>query len=291
MSALAVADSPAAIMESVILKGDLAQLTPEERVNYYLRTCQSLGLNELTNPFMYVELNGKLTLYATRGATDQLRQIRSVSVEIVSRETLEDVYTVTARATLPNGRVDESTGSVPLLKEDGQWKTGSNGKRFFEKNGKLVPLSPEEVANARMKAETKAKRRVTLSICGLGWIDESELDTVSSARIIHVNPKTGEIPAHAQPDPEPAASAPAEPMANKAQLTELADLGKRLGLDKAGIQAKIGKAGKDLTADEAQRQIYIFKLDVMELEGANQTEPADGSELPGMPADLARYDS
>jgi hypothetical protein len=29
-----------------------------------------------------------------------------------------------------------------------------------------------------MKAETKAKRRVTLSICGLGMLDESELETV-----------------------------------------------------------------------------------------------------------------
>lgn len=109
--------------------------------------------------------------------------------------------------------------------------------------------------------------------------------------VIEAHGEIVEIPAQAQPDQQPAASEPAEPMATKAQLTELADLGKRLGLDKAGIQAKIGKAGKDLTADEAQHQIYIFKLDVMELEGGNQPEPADGSELPGMPADLARYDS
>ena len=29
-----------------------------------------------------------------------------------------------------------------------------------------------------MKAETKAKRRVTLSIAGLGWLDETELETI-----------------------------------------------------------------------------------------------------------------
>jgi hypothetical protein len=29
-----------------------------------------------------------------------------------------------------------------------------------------------------MKAETKAKRRVTLSICGLGLLDETEVETV-----------------------------------------------------------------------------------------------------------------
>src|SRR5258708_36365663 len=33
-----------------------------------------------------------------------------------------------------------------------------------------------------MKAETKAKRRVTLSISGLGSTDESEIDTIAGAR-------------------------------------------------------------------------------------------------------------
>ena len=32
-----------------------------------------------------------------------------------------------------------------------------------------------------MKAETKSKRRVTLSIAGLGWLDEMELDTIRGA--------------------------------------------------------------------------------------------------------------
>jgi hypothetical protein len=35
-----------------------------------------------------------------------------------------------------------------------------------------------------MKAETKAKRRVTLSICGLGFLDESELESVRGARVV-----------------------------------------------------------------------------------------------------------
>jgi hypothetical protein len=34
------------------------------------------------------------------------------------------------------------------------------------------------LANALMRAETKAKRRVTLSIAGLGWLDETEFDIV-----------------------------------------------------------------------------------------------------------------
>ena len=38
----------------------------------------------------------------------------------------------------------------------------------------IAGLKGEALANAMMKAETKAKRRATLSICGLGWMDEVE---------------------------------------------------------------------------------------------------------------------
>ena len=71
------------IMESVIAKGDLAKLTPEERVRYYNEVCRSMGLNPLTQPFSYITLNGKLTLYATRACADQLRKVNGVSLEIV----------------------------------------------------------------------------------------------------------------------------------------------------------------------------------------------------------------
>lgn len=148
-------------MEKVLVGGDLSKLAPAERVSYYGKTCESLGLNPLTKPFEYINLNGKLTLYAKRDATDQLRSLRKVSITIVSREKVGDVYAVTARATTPDGRLDESIGAV----------TVGN-------------LKGDALANALMKAETKAKRRVTLSIVGLGWLDESEVDTIPNAQPI-----------------------------------------------------------------------------------------------------------
>jgi len=54
-------------------------------------------------------------------------------------------------------------------------------------------LKGEAKANAIMKAETKAKRRVTLSICGMGWTDESEIDSIPNARPVDVDFGTGEI--------------------------------------------------------------------------------------------------
>lgn len=172
----------AAIMERVIAVGDLAQLQPQERVTYYNAVCESVGLNPLTRPFEFIELNGKLTLYARRDATDQVRDRKKVNVNIVSRELVDQIYVVTAKATTADGRSDESIGAVPLVKEDGEWKTNQNGRRYFAGNGKMVPLAPDDRANAIMKAETKAKRRVTLSICGLGLLDETELETIPSDR-------------------------------------------------------------------------------------------------------------
>lgn len=148
----------AEIIERVMLEGDLSQLSPNERIVYYKATCESLGLNPLTKPFDYIKLNNKLTLYAKRDATDQLRKIHNVSVAFVARERLEDVYMVTARATLPNGRTDESAGVVSI-----------------------GGLKGDALANALMKAETKAKRRVTLSIVGLGLLDETELETIPNS--------------------------------------------------------------------------------------------------------------
>lgn len=63
-------DDFAAIVERVVLAGDLAKLQPQERVTYYQQTCESLGLNPLTRPFEYINLNGKLTLYARKDATE-----------------------------------------------------------------------------------------------------------------------------------------------------------------------------------------------------------------------------
>lgn len=157
-------------LEQVVIGGDLSKLTPGQRVSYYNAVCRSLGLNPLTKPFDYLNLNGKLVLYARKDATEQLRSTRKVSVRITGRELVDDVYVVTAQATLPDGRTDESIGAVAI-----------------------GGLKGEARANAMMKAETKAKRRVTLSICGLGMLDETEIETIPDARRVEVDQETGEI--------------------------------------------------------------------------------------------------
>lgn len=153
------------IIERVIAKGDLADLTPEQRVSYYNALCQSLKLNPLTKPFDFLELYDKKTdktkvvLYANKDCAAQLKTNHQVSVFKTESKIEDGCLIVTAYARTPDGREDIDEGAV------------------FIKG-----LVGESLCNARMKAITKAKRRVTLSICGLGFLDESEIETIPNAR-------------------------------------------------------------------------------------------------------------
>jgi hypothetical protein len=107
-------------MRRAIAVGALDLLDDQERAAYYNAVCESLGLNPLTRPLEYLELNGRLTLYAKRDATDQLRYKHQVSIEIIDRLTQHEVYIVRARATMPDGRTDESLGAVSLVGLEGE---------------------------------------------------------------------------------------------------------------------------------------------------------------------------
>jgi hypothetical protein len=171
----AMATRPAEMtIEQALVEGDLSNLTPEQRVNYYLQVCESVGLNRFAKPFAYLRLQGGLQLYATKNATDQLRDIHGVSIVGLEREQIGELLVVTATARRADGRTDSSIGAVAV-----------------------GGLKGESLANAMMKAETKAKRRVTLSLCGLGVLDESEVDSVPGAYRVDV--ETGEVAASFEP--------------------------------------------------------------------------------------------
>jgi len=172
---------PPEVLEQVLIGGDLSGLTEAQRLAYYRAVCQSLGLNPLSKPFEYLTLNGKLRLYALRDCADQLRRLHGISIYITNRERLQDIYIVTARAKDRTGREDESTGAVAV-----------------------GTLKGDALANALMKCATKAKRRVTLSLAGLGWLDETELDTIPGARTGEPTVDHGDLHGTGMPlDPHP----------------------------------------------------------------------------------------
>jgi len=161
---------------SVLVDGDLAKLTPAERVDYYNAVCSSVGLNPLTKPFQFIMLNNKLTMYALKGATDQLRQIYGVSIDPPKIENGNGWITVTVTGTDRNGRRDSEIGVVSEKDMQGNY------------------------ANSLMKAVTKAKRRLTLAMCGLGMLDETEVETIPNARLIEDKPEYKSLPEGSSPE-------------------------------------------------------------------------------------------
>lgn len=196
------------IVEQVIVKGNLAELTVEGRIAYYNLVCQSTGLNPLTRPFEFIMLNGKLVLYAKRDATDQLRKIHGVSIPSLKSEQIGDLLIVTVQATDKHGRTDTATGAVNL-------------------KGKVG----DDLANAMMKAETKAKRRVTLSLCGLGMLDETEVADADTE----------------DDDPRPAIQQPARASAPVAALP-------------AKVEKQNGNGHSDFVSDEQRREFIKIAM-------------------------------
>lgn len=225
------------IMETVMVRGDLSPLTPHERAVYYKNVCDSIGLNPRTKPFEYLHLNGKTILYALKNCTDQLRTLYNVSVTQLDESTRDGIYIVTAHVRDGAGRTDVSKGAVNIANFKG-----------------------EVLANAMMKAETKAKRRATLSLCGLGFLDETEVEdipaaakkvatsgSVSQRAIAARDVPIDELPNHSAPPPEasptpPAASEPEYKTPSGMSLAEEAREAARRGRD--ALNALCGRVTK-----------------------------------------------
>jgi len=153
------------ITEALILKGDLSGLASDDKVTYYKGYCERLGLDPFTKPFDILRLNGRDVLYLTRAGAQQLNKLHGVSHAITNRELMQEagIFQVVARATLPDGRFTESMSAVSVAN-----------------------LKGEAYCNALMKAETKAKRRATLDLLGLGILSEEEAVTIEGAQKVPV---------------------------------------------------------------------------------------------------------
>jgi hypothetical protein len=157
-------------IEELLATGNIGQFSPQEKVAYINKICDMMGLNPLTRPFEFVNFQGKTVLYARKDCTDQLRKIHKVSIKVTNQQILDGLLTITVEATDKTGRVDSDIGAL-----------------------NIAGLKGDALANATMKALTKAKRRVTLSICGLGILDETELETMPGAHIDQIA-YTSELP-------------------------------------------------------------------------------------------------
>jgi hypothetical protein len=140
--------------------GDFSRLSTTERSIFLWKFAEQMGVNPLTKPFNLIPIDGKLTLYATKGCADQLAMKHKLSTAIEEEILDEDrqTFTVKVKVSDQSGREDFNIGSVGVAE-----------------------LRGEGMANARMKAYTKAKRRAILSFLGFGFLDELEIESIRGA--------------------------------------------------------------------------------------------------------------
>lgn len=155
-------------MEKALATSDVSHLSAATRVHYLLALCQKLGISPLTKPFILLKNPaGEMNWYPTVGCAEQLRALHRVSIRVVSRERMgEELYCITVAASLPDGRTEESTGVVPV-----------------------AGLSGKALGDALMRCESKAKRRVTFALVGLGMAPPDEPE----GHPVRINYQTGEI--------------------------------------------------------------------------------------------------
>lgn len=140
------------IIATLVLKGDMKNLSPQQKVDYYNYRCQQAGIDPSAKPFDVLTFQGKEVLYANAACAQQLRMNRNLSVLVTGREKLDDIYCVYCEVKDSDGHITQNMGSLSV-----------------------AGLKGEALANAFMKATTKAIRRSILAHCGLGMLDEDEV--------------------------------------------------------------------------------------------------------------------
>jgi hypothetical protein len=160
MQTSAIAPSPHLDADGLlkVLTGNTKNLSAEQKVSLVQGICEATGLDYRLSPFEFITFQGKEVLYARKNAADQLVRIHGLKLSITNQETVDGIRVVTCAADAKDGRHTEDVGATSVK-----------------------GLGGDALANAMMKAVTKAKRRTVLSICGLSMLDESELETIPGA--------------------------------------------------------------------------------------------------------------
>lgn len=246
--------SNAELLENVLVNGDLAKLTAPQRLDYYRQVCQSMGLNPLSKPFDYINLNGKLTLYAKKDATDQLRKINGISIDDVQQSFDGDMIIVTVKGSDRSGRRDVDFGVV--------------NKNEMRGN----------VGNAMMKAVTKAKRRLTLSLCGLGWLDETEIESIPDAKPVIVD-DDGEIIDVQKPQTKPIeAPKPQKPQwSDEEFLKQWTKPGWVQGMSRTNAECMVDDKGNPYGEKDTKTLWNMQRVIMKKI--ADATTPADAKDL------------
>jgi hypothetical protein len=179
------------VLEVLLCKNDWSLLSSEGKVEALIALCNAVGINPLLHPFDFLTTkDGRVVPYLLKGGAEQLRNRWGIDVEVETKGPVEnpqtgvkDTYEVWVKASSKAlGRTDYEVGVVSLYENKKSPDPDRPGKFVFESG----PLDGVDLANAKMRAVTKAKRRATLSMVGLGGLmDETELRDMESKGFRH----------------------------------------------------------------------------------------------------------
>jgi len=155
------------VQSALLLHGDYGKLSPAQRNVLLLKLCETHGLDPLTKPFMYIAVDGRKILYASRSAADGIAKNKGLSE-------------------IGHEFVETPSGTIVIVKVATPEWLESDGKRGRMKEGfSAIPsgATGSGWVNAVKKAHTQANRRAILALEAPGFMDESEISDIPGARV------------------------------------------------------------------------------------------------------------
>ncbi len=157
----------AAVMNRFLQTGDVKPFNEVDKLKIMHGICERLGVDPVARPLELLEFNGKQVWYLSATGCEMIAAKWNMSFEIVKHEINKDEGLVECimRGTVPQtGRKDEATAFVQCAKKN--------------LKGEIEQFFGLDMANARMKCETKARRRLIKRLAGLDYIDEDDLKEI-----------------------------------------------------------------------------------------------------------------
>jgi hypothetical protein len=175
-------DDEKKLLARFALEGTVHLWTVKDKIAFIALVNKRAGLPFGTIGLIRTEYNSKGETiikeipYASRQTTVELGKVNKISVHILEKDIkLGDYALFQARATdIDSGRQVDATGCCALVNQYG-------------------PLKMDAQANKIMHAETKAKRRATLEICGLAFLDDTEVDDMENTVKLELDDKAGDV--------------------------------------------------------------------------------------------------
>ena len=138
-----------------LITGNLASFSKEKQIELMVNICKEVGVSPVLRPLQLINFQGKSIWYLSASGAEAIASKLGIVIETIEEKELLDkgVAMIKVKGTLPSGRTDTATAYLSI---------GSTNLK-----GETTTLKGEAYANAMMKLESKARRRLIVRLAGL----------------------------------------------------------------------------------------------------------------------------